>query len=152
MIREKTRRKMSKQEDLTGFEIAIIGMAGRFLAAKNIEEFWENLVAGKETISFFNDEELLETGVNPGILAEPNYVKAYEILEDIEYFDSSFAAYTPQTGRKSLQYNTAACLSGVFSLQDVLKLALQRGEMMLGMPVGSMMSVSLMELNPMRGL
>ena len=85
---------MSKQAGLTGFEIAIIGMAGRFPAAKNIEEYWENLVAGKETISFFNDGELLETGVDPGILADPNYVKAYAILEDIEYFDSSFFGYT----------------------------------------------------------
>jgi malonyl CoA-acyl carrier protein transacylase/acyl carrier protein len=40
---------------------------------------------------------------------------------------------------------TAACLSGVFSLEDVLKLTLQRGEMMLRVPVGSMMSVPLPE-------
>nr|NIM15233.1 acyltransferase domain-containing protein [Candidatus Aminicenantes bacterium]NIM82000.1 acyltransferase domain-containing protein [Candidatus Aminicenantes bacterium]NIN21388.1 acyltransferase domain-containing protein [Candidatus Aminicenantes bacterium]NIN45209.1 acyltransferase domain-containing protein [Candidatus Aminicenantes bacterium]NIN88026.1 acyltransferase domain-containing protein [Candidatus Aminicenantes bacterium] len=40
---------------------------------------------------------------------------------------------------------TAACLAGVFSLEDALKLAVQRNEMMLHMPVGSMMSVSLPE-------
>ena len=38
--------------------IAIIGMAGRFPGAKNVREFWRNLVAGKETISFFDSDEL----------------------------------------------------------------------------------------------
>ncbi|WP_088907633.1 beta-ketoacyl synthase N-terminal-like domain-containing protein [Brevibacillus formosus] len=42
---------MSKQ--LNGLEIAIIGMAGRFPGAQDIEGFWSNLVNGKETITFF---------------------------------------------------------------------------------------------------
>ena len=37
--------------------IAIIGMSGRFPGAENVEEFWANLVAGKETVSFFSDAE-----------------------------------------------------------------------------------------------
>ncbi|NIM15232.1 MAG: hypothetical protein GTO45_24985 [Candidatus Aminicenantes bacterium] len=85
---------MGKQSDLTGFEIAIIGMDGRFPGAKNVEEYWENLVNGKETISFFTDEELLEAGVDPETLADPNYVKANGFLENSDYFDSSFFGYT----------------------------------------------------------
>jgi len=34
--------------------IAIIGMAGRFPQAPNIQRFWENLFQGKESISFFS--------------------------------------------------------------------------------------------------
>jgi len=41
---------------LTGFEIAVIGMSGRFPGAGNIEEFWDNLINGREGISFFSDE------------------------------------------------------------------------------------------------
>lgn len=35
-----------------GSEIAIIGLSGCFPGAKNIEEFWQNLQAGRETITF----------------------------------------------------------------------------------------------------
>ena len=44
--------------------IAIIGMAGRFPGAESIEEFWTNLVAGRETVSFFSDAELAESGLD----------------------------------------------------------------------------------------
>jgi phthiocerol/phenolphthiocerol synthesis type-I polyketide synthase E len=85
---------MSKETNFTGLEIAIIGMAGRFPGAKNIEQFWKNLIDGKETISFFTVEELLEAGIDPQTLADPNYVKANGILEGIEYFDSSLFGYS----------------------------------------------------------
>ena len=44
-------------------EIAIIGMSGRFPGARNITEFWQNLVDGIESIARFSDEELLSRGV-----------------------------------------------------------------------------------------
>ncbi len=47
---------MEPAHQMTGLEIAIIGMAGRFPGARNLREFWANLVAGKESISFFSDE------------------------------------------------------------------------------------------------
>jgi len=75
--------------------IAIIGMAGRFPGAKDIDEFWENLYAGAETVHFFTDEELKAAGVTQAELDNPNYVKAAPILEDIEFFDASFFDYTP---------------------------------------------------------
>jgi acyl transferase domain-containing protein len=39
-------------------EIAIIGMAGRFPGAANVDAFWNNLCAGVESISVITDEEL----------------------------------------------------------------------------------------------
>jgi acyl transferase domain-containing protein/acyl carrier protein len=83
-----------------GLDIAVIGMAGKFPGASNIKEFWENLKQGKETISFFEDEEMVETGVNPRHLELENYVKAKGIFEDIEYFDASFFEYTPREAEK----------------------------------------------------
>jgi amino acid adenylation domain-containing protein len=80
----------------TGLEIAIIGMAGRFPGARDIDELWENLKNGMEAISFFSDEELKETGIDPSLISNPNYVKAAGILADIEYFDASFFGYTPK--------------------------------------------------------
>jgi acyl transferase domain-containing protein len=80
----------------TGQEIAVIGMAGRFPGARDIDEFWNNIKTGIESVSYFSDEELKEAGVESQILESPNYVKAAAILEDIEYFDTVFFGYTPK--------------------------------------------------------
>ncbi|PMB52379.1 non-ribosomal peptide synthase [Fischerella thermalis CCMEE 5201] len=81
---------------LNGSEIAIVGLAGRFPGAKNIDEFWNNLQNGVESISFFTDEELLSSGISSSILNDPNYVKAQAILEDAELFDASFFGFNPR--------------------------------------------------------
>lgn len=77
-------------------EIAVIGMAGRFPGADNIEEFWQNLKNGVESIAFFTEEEILASGVDPQLVKNPNYVKASPILSDIESFDADFFGYTPK--------------------------------------------------------
>jgi acyl transferase domain-containing protein/acyl carrier protein len=77
-------------------EIAIIGMAGRFPGAKNIDEFWHNLCSGVESISFFTDDELTSTGINSTFLNEKNYIKSGFILEDIELFDAAFFDINPK--------------------------------------------------------
>ncbi|MCK5056815.1 MAG: SDR family NAD(P)-dependent oxidoreductase, partial [Candidatus Aminicenantes bacterium] len=79
---------------LTGLEIAVIGMAGRFPGAGDIDEFWDNLTGGVESISFFSDKELEESGVDTGLIKKTNYVKALGVLEDKEYFDPSFFGYS----------------------------------------------------------
>jgi amino acid adenylation domain-containing protein/non-ribosomal peptide synthase protein (TIGR01720 family) len=76
--------------------IAIIGMAGRFPGARNLEEFWQNLREGVESISFFTDQELIEAGIEPELVQNPKYVKAKGILDDIEMFDANFFGFTPK--------------------------------------------------------
>ena len=76
--------------------IAIVGMAGRFPGAKNIDEFWQNIREGVESIRFFNDEELLDSGIEPEELKQPNYVKAGATLEDIDLFDAAFFGFSPR--------------------------------------------------------
>jgi acyl transferase domain-containing protein len=39
--------------------IAIIGMAGRFPEAKNLDDFWKNLRNGVEGIRQLSDQELI---------------------------------------------------------------------------------------------
>ena len=76
--------------------VAVIGMAGRFPGARNVEEFWANLRDGVESISFFSDEELLAVGVHQSQLNDPNYVKAKACIEDPEMFDPHFFGFTPR--------------------------------------------------------
>ena len=89
--RGELRRKKTGNQD-----IAIIGMSCRFPGANNIEEFWDNLCNGVESISFFSDREALESGVDPKFLKNPNYVKASPILDNIEEFDAEFWGYSPK--------------------------------------------------------
>lgn len=77
-------------------DIAIIGMAGRFPGARNLKEFWDNLVNRRETITFFSEEELRAEGVDEDDLRDPNYVRASPILDDMEMFDAPFFGFTPK--------------------------------------------------------
>ncbi len=76
--------------------IAVIGLAGRFPQARDLETFWQNLMAKKEVVTFFTKQELLDAGVSPELIYNPNYVPAQAVLEDVEYFDASFFGYSPR--------------------------------------------------------
>ena len=86
----------SEQSDYTGFEIAIIGMAGRFPGAADVDAFWQNLRNGVESIVFMSEEELIEAGVDPAIVRMPNYVPAAALLDDYQMFDAGFFGVTPR--------------------------------------------------------
>ena len=76
---------MSDREERVPAEtIAIVGMAGRFPGARSVSQFWENLKAGRESISLLSDEELLASGIDAKLLADPRYVKARGVLEDVD--------------------------------------------------------------------
>ncbi len=85
---------MSDRND--GLDIAIIGMAGKFPGAENIDEFWELLKNGVEAVTFFTDEELLESGVDPQLLKDPNYIKSRAIIKDEDKFDAQFFDFFPR--------------------------------------------------------
>lgn len=83
---------MKTQQSQAEFEtkdIAVIGMSGRFPGADTIEELWEVLKEGRETISHFSDDEL-----DPFIPAQqknnPDYVKARGIINNAKSFDATF--------------------------------------------------------------
>lgn len=71
-------------------DIAIIGMAGRFPGAEDTSEFWQNLCEGRESITFFSEEELRQRGVSDALLQNPNYIKAMPVLNDMDCFDADF--------------------------------------------------------------
>ncbi|HCY84170.1 MAG TPA: hypothetical protein DHV36_03445, partial [Desulfobacteraceae bacterium] len=77
-------------------DIAIIGMSGRFPGARNTREFWENLKAGVESLTFFTDAELLASGISPEILENPDYVRAAGFIEDAGKFDAGFFGFSPR--------------------------------------------------------
>ncbi|MGO9263572.1 MAG: SDR family NAD(P)-dependent oxidoreductase [Candidatus Binataceae bacterium] len=76
--------------------IAVLGMAGRFPGARNVDEFWRNLRDGVESISPLDDYQLRTAGVSRAELANPNYVRAAAILDDFDRFDAAFFGFSPK--------------------------------------------------------
>lgn len=74
--------------------IAIIGMSGRFPGAESVGEFWANLVAGRESITRFSDDQLRASGVHEAEIADPLYVRSRGVLEFPECFDAEFFGWT----------------------------------------------------------
>ena len=84
-------------ESSDGIErVAVVGMAGRFPGAEDVEQFWANLRDGVEAISSFDDAELLGCGVDAELLKSPNYVRARGVLARPEWFDADFFGFSPR--------------------------------------------------------
>lgn len=73
---------------MSGFDIAIVGCAGRFPGARSVEEYWSNLRAGVDSITRWKDAS-----------RGPAFVGAGGLLDDIENFDSIFFRYSPREAR-----------------------------------------------------
>lgn len=75
--------------------IAIVGMAGRFPGADNLEILWKNLCNGIESISVFEREEL-GVGIDESLRYNPDYIPARGIIDGAEYFDAAFFGISPR--------------------------------------------------------
>src|SRR6185436_6705127 len=67
--------------------IAIVGMAGRFPGATDVDAFWANLRDGVESIRAFTDDELRAGGADT---TEPGFVNAGSVMDGIDQFDPAF--------------------------------------------------------------
>lgn len=78
--------------------IALVGMSGRFPGAATVHEFWENVKAGRDTISHFEADELEASPVvdERGGEATPIHVRARGILDDVDRFDARFFGCLPR--------------------------------------------------------
>jgi len=76
-------------------EIAIVGMAGRFPRAKNIDEFWQNLCKGVVSIKPFTLAQLKASGVDKATLENPSFVNSGAFIEDADCFDATFFGFSP---------------------------------------------------------
>ena len=86
-------------QETTGSEIAIVGRAGRFPGAPDLEAFWRNLAAGVESIAFFTPEELRAAGVPEEVQRDPLYVPACGRLDGVELFDAPLFGMSPREAR-----------------------------------------------------
>ncbi|ESX84924.1 hybrid non-ribosomal peptide synthetase/type I polyketide synthase [Mesorhizobium sp. LSHC412B00] len=76
--------------------VAIIGMAGRFPGAENVDQFWSNLVDGIESIADLDEQTLREAGVAPDTFGRPDYVRREAVISGIDLFDAAFFGISPK--------------------------------------------------------
>jgi acyl transferase domain-containing protein/acyl carrier protein len=76
--------------------IAVVGMSARFPGARSIAEYWDNLVAGLESITALTPEQLRDAGVPDKVAAQPHYVAARGLVPDHDRFDAAFFGYSPR--------------------------------------------------------
>ena len=81
--------------DLEG-RVAVIGVAGRFPGAPDVETFWSNLRNGVESVTYLTEDELLAAGVTLDTIRDPSYVPACAPLADIDKFDAGFFGMSPR--------------------------------------------------------
>ncbi|MGO9958820.1 MAG: beta-ketoacyl synthase N-terminal-like domain-containing protein [Solirubrobacteraceae bacterium] len=72
--------------------VAIIGVAGRFPDAGDVETLWSNLQAGRQAIRPLTDGEL--AAVDPARRRNPRYVAVTAPVADVEHWDAAFFGFT----------------------------------------------------------
>jgi len=78
--------------------VAVIGMAGRFPGAANLDQLWRNLCNSVESISFFTPEEL-GPGIDEHLRNDPDYIRARGLIEGADLFDAAFFGINPLEAR-----------------------------------------------------
>ena len=84
---------MGKPETPNQDAIAIVGMAGRFPGAADVQGFWANLVAGVESIRTFSDAELDAAGADRSVAG---FVPRGSVMDGVELFDAAFFGMSPR--------------------------------------------------------
>ncbi|MES1243975.1 MAG: thioester reductase domain-containing protein [Acidobacteriota bacterium] len=81
------------------YDVAVVGMAGRFAGADDLAAFWDNLRRGVDALSTFADEELEAEGVPRELLELPGYVRRRGVLRGAERFDAALFDFNPREAR-----------------------------------------------------
>ncbi|MGI5347543.1 SDR family NAD(P)-dependent oxidoreductase [Streptomyces sp. CA-250714] len=76
--------------------IAVVGMSLRVPGSADLDTFWANVAGGVESVTRFSEEELREAGIPDSVLADPHYIRAKPVLEDMAGFDARFFGLTPR--------------------------------------------------------
>jgi acyl transferase domain-containing protein/thioesterase domain-containing protein/acyl carrier protein len=77
-------------------DIAIVGMAGRFPGAPNVDELWRRVRDGEDCLTDLAEADLLAEGVPAERLASSDYVRRNGVLPDVEMFDPGFFGIGPR--------------------------------------------------------
>ncbi|MGZ8239549.1 MAG: beta-ketoacyl synthase N-terminal-like domain-containing protein, partial [Methylobacter sp.] len=76
--------------------IAVIGMSGQFPGAKNVDEFWQNMISGVDPVTELPENYLGEQRYSPEKQPGKSYCKWGGVLEGRDCFDPMFFNISPR--------------------------------------------------------
>src|SRR5690606_14804336 len=89
----RARRRRGQRGELE--PVAIVGWAGRFPGAQDIEQLARNLELGVEGVTFFQSHEL-DARVPQELREDPAYVAARGVIEAPDLFDANLFGISPR--------------------------------------------------------
>jgi amino acid adenylation domain-containing protein len=78
-----------------GGDVAVVGMAGRFPGAPDVDRFWQNLCAGVESVTWFGEGEL-DPAIPAAVRDDPAYVRARGVVDGCDQLDAAFFGLSPR--------------------------------------------------------
>ncbi|MGC6487646.1 MAG: type I polyketide synthase, partial [Planctomycetota bacterium] len=79
---------------LPGHAIALVGMAGRFPGARDVETLWANMLACREGAQAIPEHQL-DPAVTAETRSDPSYVAFRGVMPDYDRFDAAFFGVSP---------------------------------------------------------
>ncbi|MEU4244974.1 type I polyketide synthase [Actinoplanes sp. NPDC026619] len=76
--------------------IAIIGLAARLPQSDDIDQYWQNLVAGRDCLTELSDAELLRHHEDPANLRRPDYIRRRPVIDGADALDIDVFGLTPR--------------------------------------------------------
>jgi acyl transferase domain-containing protein/acyl carrier protein len=84
---------------LTVQPVAIIGLGARLPGAWDAAQFWDNLIEGRESVTFSSRDELLRAGVPAPVADHPSFVPAEMQIPGFDEIDAGLFGLTPREAR-----------------------------------------------------
>ncbi|MEO0820267.1 MAG: SDR family NAD(P)-dependent oxidoreductase [Pseudomonadota bacterium] len=75
--------------------VAVVGLAGRFPDAPDLDAFWANIRDGHESLRRFSDAQIAAAGVPEAVRRDPAFVPKGTVLDDSGHFDAAFFGVSP---------------------------------------------------------
>ena len=84
--------------DIVGTEaaVAVIGLSCRVPGAAGATAYWQNLISGRSAIARLDDTALQTAGVGAGDRNDPQVIRAFGVLDDIDRFDAALFGMPPR--------------------------------------------------------
>ena len=79
-------------QEVSETDIAVVGMAGRFAGADDVDALWSRVSAGEDCLTDLSRDELIADGVPADVVDDPAYVLRSGPLADVAGFDHDFFA------------------------------------------------------------
>lgn len=103
------------EQDYDPGDVAVIGMSCRLPGARTKEQFWDNLVHGRESVTFLTKDEI---EVDLTLVNNPFYVRACGVLDGYDQFDPTIFGISDRMATGMTPENRLFMESAWESLED----------------------------------